>query len=176
MTGNKDNNVTPQASNHESNDASGDDAWAEFVSAHQDDLHDVAHSRSARKFNKAAKKAEKQAQINVDDLKAEAFAAPPITGAGPRDFQGRSWMDTDDVMDEASPFTPPNPDIGPIRKSNMLFTIMLIVGILCLCGAIVLPTMSSMLGAVGGVLTLLGGGGLFANRRHSVGLRTDDSP
>ena len=55
---------TPQS--HDMNDL--DAAWAAFEAEHQADLHDVASSRQAKKFEKQAKKREKEALLSVDDL------------------------------------------------------------------------------------------------------------
>ncbi|WP_101617348.1 hypothetical protein [Bifidobacterium margollesii] len=176
MTANKDSNATPSASNAGS-DANGggsnaDAEWADFMASHSDDLNDVARSRSARKFDKAAKKAEKHAQFNVNDLKNEAFVGADHT-PGPRDHTGRSWLDVDDVMDEGSPFTPPNPEIGSVRKTTMLFVTLLVLGVLCLALAVFIPSLSGLLGATGGVMTLLGAGGMFARHRGHSETRTD---
>ncbi len=70
-------------------------------------LHDVASSRQAKKFEKQAKKREKEALLSVDDLDIGSFTddARPSRGgkkgkqSGPRDFTGSSWLDTDNVMD-----------------------------------------------------------------------------
>lgn len=82
------------------------------------DLHDVASSRQAKKFEKQAKKREKEALLSVDDLDIGSFTddARPSRGgkkgkqSGPRDFTGSSWLDTDNVMDayDDGGFAPPN--------------------------------------------------------------------
>ncbi|MBT1165671.1 hypothetical protein [Bifidobacterium simiarum] len=182
MTANKDSNATPSASNTgpDGHGSRPDDeaAWADFMASHSEDLNDVARSRSARKFDRAAKKAEKQARFDVRDLKAEAFAgngpnAGGFAGAGPRDHTGRSWLDVDEVMDEGSPFTPPNPEIGSVRKATLLFVALLVLGVLCLALALFVPGLSSLFGAAGGVMTLLGAAGLFARHRGHSETRAD---
>lgn len=60
---------TPQS--HDMNDL--DAAWAAFEAEHQADLHDVASSRQAKKFEKQAKKREKEALLSVDDLDIGSF-------------------------------------------------------------------------------------------------------
>lgn len=50
-----------------------DAAWAAFEAEHQADLHDVASSRQAKKFEKQAKKREKEALLSVDDLDIGSF-------------------------------------------------------------------------------------------------------
>ena len=62
---------TPQS--HDMNDL--DAAWAAFEAEHQADLHDVASSRQAKKFEKQAKKREKEALLSVDDLDIGSRAA-----------------------------------------------------------------------------------------------------
>jgi hypothetical protein len=126
---------TPQS--HDANDL--DAAWAAFEAEHQADLHDVASSRQAKKFEKQAKKREKEALLSVDDLDIGSFTddARPSRGgkkgkqSGPRDFTGSSWLDTDNVMDtyDDGGFTPPNPDLGPVKASTVLLTALLIIGL-----------------------------------------------
>lgn len=172
MTGNKDTNADPAPQN-DGYDGT-DREWERFMSDHGDELNELERSRSARKFDKAAKKAEKAAQFDVRDLKSSAFADTRIrTAPGPRDFQGRSWLDTDDVMDEDSTFTPPNPSLGPIRKSTVLFVAMLVVGVACLVAAIFTPPFSGLLGTAGGLLTLLGATGMFIRHRGHAETRID---
>lgn len=173
MTGNKDSNVNPTSSN---GGANGDDEhlqWEEFLSSHESDLDEVARSRSARKFDKAARKAEKKAQFSVHDLKAEAFTRTPPTGRGPRDFSNSSWLDVDETMDGDSTFTPPNPSLGPVSRSGLLFVILLVAGVLGLAAAVLLPSMASLLGTVCGVMTLIGAGGLLARHRGHSETRRD---
>ncbi|MBW3087365.1 hypothetical protein KIH77_01210 [Bifidobacterium sp. 82T24] len=173
MTGNKDSNANPPSSNDGANDDERRQ-WEEFISSHENDLDEVARSRSARKFDKAARKAEKKkAQFNVQDLKAEAFAQAPPAGRGPRDFRNSSWLDVDEMMDGDSTFTPPNPSLGPISGSGLLFVILLVAGVLGLVAAVLLPSMASLLGTVCGVMTLIGAGGLFARHRGHTETRRD---
>ncbi|OXM99541.1 hypothetical protein [Bifidobacterium vansinderenii] len=170
MTGNKNSNENRSPSSDGPDNAEdADGAWAEFMSSHQDELSDLEQSRTARKFDKAARKAEKQAQLSVDDLKPEAFTRQP----GPRDFQGRSWLDTDDVMDGESTFTPPNPSIGNVRKSTMLFVVLLVIGVGALTVSILIPALSAWLGTVGGVMTLIGAAGMFFQHKGHTETRTD---
>ena len=65
---------TPQS--HDANDL--DAAWAAFEAEHQADLHDVASSRQAKKFEKQAKKREKEALLSVDDLDIGSFTARAV--------------------------------------------------------------------------------------------------
>lgn len=100
--------------------------------------------------------------------------------SGPRDFTGRSWLDTDDVMDEQDDggFTPPNPEIGPVHASTVLLLALLIIGV---AGTVVMvlapslygiPVISALLNIVFGICTVLGLGGLVVkvlNRKNRPG-------
>ncbi|KAA8827696.1 hypothetical protein [Bifidobacterium myosotis] len=205
-----------------------DEAWAAFEAEHKADLHDVASSRQARKFEKQAKRREKEALLSVDDLDMGVFTddAKPLGGGlggglrdrlrggkrrnprnrtdipngdssdggaagstwgdgdnpqrGPRDFTGRSWLDTDDVMDQYDDggFTPPNPELGPVRTSTALLVALLVIG---LAGTIVMvlvpslygiPVVSALLNIAFGLCTILGLGGLIVkalNRKDRPG-------
>ena len=67
---------TPQS--HDANDL--DAAWAAFEAEHQADLHDVASSRQAKKFEKQAKKREKEALLSVMD----GENAATVSGGAPQ--------------------------------------------------------------------------------------------
>ena len=122
----------PTPNNGDPGSADFDAAWAQFAAEHAEDLNDVERSRNAKRFEKHAQRKEKEALLSVDDLDPAAFAGG--AGRGPRDFTGSSWLDTDDVMDcYGDPFTPPNPDLGPVNKSKLVFWILLIVGVIGVC-------------------------------------------
>ncbi|MBT1164999.1 hypothetical protein [Bifidobacterium felsineum] len=164
-----------------------DAAWAAFEAEHKEDLNDVASSRQAKKFEKQAKKREKEALLSVDDLDAAAFTdgVRPFhertkKSHGPRDFTGSSWLDTDDVMDryDDGGFTPPNPDLGPIHASTVLLTALLIIGLVGTLAMILvpalysIPVLSSILNIAFGTCTVLGLGGLVVkilNRKNHPG-------
>ena len=145
-----------------------DAAWAAFEAEHQADLHDVASSRQAKKFEKQAKKREKEALLSVDDLDIGSFTddARPSRGgkkgkqSGPRDFTGSSWLDTDNVMDayDDGGFTPPNPDLGPVKASTVLLTALLIIGLAGETVMIFVPGLNAipLLGALLNILFGLG--------------------
>lgn len=175
---------TPQS--HDANDL--DAAWAAFEAEHQADLHDVASSRQAKKFEKQAKKREKEALLSVDDLDIGSFTddARPSRGgkkgkqSGPRDFTGSSWLDTDNVMDayDDGGFTPPNPDLGPVKASTVLLTALLIIGLagetvmIFVPGLNAIPLLGALLNILFGLGVILGLGGLVAkilNRKDRPG-------
>ena len=165
-----------------------DDAWAAFEAEHQADLNDVASSRQAKKFEKQAKKREKEALLSVDDLDIGSFTddARPGRGrrggkqSGPRDFTGSSWLDTDNVMDtyDDGGFTPPNPDLGPVKASTVLLVALLIIGLvgetvmIFVPGLNAIPLLGALLNILFGLGVILGLGGLVAkilNRKDRPG-------
>ena len=172
---------TPQS--HDANDL--DAAWAAFEAEHQADLHDVASSRQAKKFEKQAKKREKEALLSVDVGSFTDDARPSRGGkkgkqSGPRDFTGSSWLDTDNVMDtyDDGGFTPPNPDLGPVKASTVLLTALLIIGLvgeavmIFVPGLNAIPLLGALLNILFGLGVILGLGGLVAkilNRKDRPG-------
>ena len=125
-------NTTPRAGHdgYDTGSNAGDDLdWAAFAAEHANDLQDVERSRNARRFEKHAQRKEKEALLSVDDLDAGTFTDDkvPLHQRGPRDHGGRSWLDTDDVMDEyGDDFVPPNPKIGRVNASKLVFWLSLI--------------------------------------------------
>lgn len=172
-----------------------DAAWAAFEAEHKADLDDVASSRQARKFERQAKRREKEALLSVDDLDAAAFTdgVRPFhermrggqrrresPGAGPRDFTGSSWLDTDDVMDryDDGGFTLPNPELGPVHASTVLLVALLVIGLVGMLAMILVPALygipliSALLNIAFGLCTILGLGGLIVkilNRKNRPG-------
>ena len=150
-----------------------DAVWAAFEAEHQDDLNDVAESRNAKRFEKHAQRKEKDTLLSVDDLTADSFTK---TGAshGPRDFTGSSWLDTDDVMDRfGDDFVPPNPKIGRVRFSKLVFWVLLVGGILGAIVSVFLPTYTGVLGIAAGIGVIVGGAGLLAQHKGFSQTRTD---
>ncbi|MCI1636018.1 hypothetical protein [Bifidobacterium sp.] len=165
-----DGDSSPDQTSH--TQGSGSDAWSEFLDAHADDISSVERSRDAKRFEKSAKKAQKKAALSVNDLKDSAFTASGHP-SGPRDFEGRSWLDTDAVMDSGNSFTPPNPDLGKLRSGVLVFSIMCILALISFAAAILLPSWSGTIGTVGGILMLIGGVGLFTQLRGHTQTRND---
>ncbi|WLT11219.1 hypothetical protein [Bifidobacterium asteroides] len=95
----------------------GDEEWADFLNSHADELGSLESSRTAKEFEKKARKSEKKAALRAEDLKRDSF----VGGSGPRDFQGSSWLDTDEVMDQSSNFVPPNPDLSDLGRRRVAF-------------------------------------------------------
>ena len=95
--------------------------------------------------------------------------------SGPRDFTGSSWLDTDDVMDRyGDDFVPPNPQIGPVDKSKLVFWILLLVGVFGLIASVFVPALAALLGTVFGLCTLLGAAGLIIQHRGHSQTRQDE--
>ena len=162
----------PTPNNGDPGSADFDAAWAQFAAEHAEDLNDVERSRNAKRFEKHAQRKEKEALLSVDDLDPAAFAGG--VGRGPRDFTGSSWLDTDDVMDRyGDPFTPPNPDLGPVNKSKLVFWILLIVGVIGVIGSVFLPSMAAVLGTIFGASTLIGAAGLIMRHKGHNETKTD---
>lgn len=173
MTDHKDSNAPRDDSTQRSGD-SDDRAWQDFVAAHSDDLDAVERSRTGRKFEREAKRREKEALLSVEDLTPDAFTGGSAHTAGPRDFTGRSWLDTDDVMDQGSDFVPPNPQIGHVRTSKLVLWAMVVIGVAGLVGCVLVPSMSTLLGALGGALTMLGAAGLLMLHKGHTQTRADE--
>ncbi|MCI1219378.1 MAG: hypothetical protein LKF99_02390 [Bifidobacterium sp.] len=157
-------------------DAGADDKlWAEFENAHADDLGDVAHSRNAKRFERQAARKEKEALLSVSDLDEGAFTDDILRPArGPRDFTTSSWLDTDSVLDsQGSDFVPPNPSIGHIDATVIVFWALAVLGIAGVITSVLLPQFTTLLATVSGVCALIGGAGLLT-RHHGRTNSTDD--
>ena len=151
----------PTPNNGDPGSADFDAAWAQFAAEHAEDLNDVERSRNAKRFEKHAQRKEKEALLSVDDLDPDAFT-------------GSSWLDTDDVMDRyGDPFTPPNPDLGPVNKSKLVFWILLVVGVIGVIGSVFLPSMAAVLGTVFGTCALIGAAGLIVRHKGHNETKTD---
>ncbi|MDF7664072.1 hypothetical protein PT282_05275 [Bifidobacterium sp. ESL0763] len=151
-----------------------DEVWQRFASEHADDLDEVSRSRQARRFERHAKRQEKERLLSVDELDDDAFAGGgPSAGHGPRDFQGSSWLDTDAVMDEGSDFTPPNPRLGHLDAVKVVFWALLVVGVLGIIATALVPRMAGMLATVFGLCALVGAAGLIIQHRGHSQTRSD---
>lgn len=154
--------------------ANADELWAEFESSHADDLGDVAHSRSAKQFEKHAKRKEKKALLSINDLDEGSFADDmPRASRGPRDFTASSWLDADDTLDAQDDFVPPNPKIGHIDATTLMFWGLLLVGIAGTIASVFFHQYTGILGMFFGPCALIGGAGLIARHRGSAQTRDD---
>lgn len=163
----------PKEGDRKSRPSNPDDDWEMFMSEHADDMGSIEQSRNAKKFERHVQREQKKAALNVRDLKADSFAGARGAGHGPRDFTGSSWLDTEDVMDQGNDFIPPNPAIGPVRKTTLIYVAFVVLGVLALAGAILLSQFASVLGTIGGLLTILGAAGLFYQHRGHTETRSD---
>ena len=146
-----------------------DAAWAEFADSHADDLKAVERSRSA-------KRREKEALLSIDDLDQGTFTNDaPANGRGPRDFTGSSWLDTDRVMDRyGDDFVPPNPEIGHVKLSKLVFWILLVAGVIGIIASVFVPALASILGSIFGLCALVGAAGLIVQHKGHRETRTDE--
>ncbi len=153
-----------------------DAAWAEFANSHADDLKAVERSRSAKRFEKHAQRQEKEALLSVNDLDQGTFVGDmPSTGRGPRDFTGSSWLDTDRVMDRyGEDFVPPNPKIGPVKLSKLVFWVLLVAGVIGIIASVFMPALASILGSIFGLCALIGAAGLIVQHKGHSQTRTDE--
>ena len=153
-------NTTPRAGHdgHDTGSNAGDDLdWAAFAAEH-------------------AKRKEKEALLSVDDLDAGTFTDDkvPLHQRGPRDHGGRSWLDTDDVMDEyGDDFVPPNPKIGRVNASKLVFWILLVAGVAGIIASVFVPALATFLGSIFGLCALVGGAGLILQHKGHTETRTD---
>lgn len=145
-----------------------DNAWAAFAEAHASELKDVERSRSAKRFEKHAQRKEKEALLSVNDLDDGAFVddLAAMRQHGPRDHTTSSWLDTDDVMDRyGDDFVPPNPKIGPVKASKLVFWVLLVAGIIGIISSVFIPSLAAVLGTVFGVCALIGATGLIVQHK-----------
>lgn len=175
MTEHKDNDAGKQYNSEAGTGSSQvDEEWADFLNSHADQLGSLESSRTAKEFEKKARKSEKKAALKAEDLKRDSF----VGGSGPRDFQGRSWLDTDEVMDQSSNFVPPNPDLSDLSRRRASFMIMTVLGLVCFFLTIFIPRWSGLTGLLAGLLLLIGIAGLIIDRKNfrdsSSGLFDDD--
>jgi hypothetical protein len=168
-------------SDNKNTNAAGSDDWDSFLAEHENDLGSLEESRAAKKFEKQAEKAERNALLDANDLKAHAFTMQSRIQAqqrmqaeeAPRGYRS-SWLDADKVLDDASPFVPPDPDVSDIRKSSILFGILFVLGIAGVVVSAFLPGVIAFVAPVAGVLLIIGAAGLFTRLRgHS---RTKSNP
>lgn len=158
-------------------DVHDDDAWESFATAHANELRDIERSRSARRFERHATRSREKARISVDDLQDGVFV-DGVRGQGPRDFSGSSWLDTDRIMDRyGDDFVPPNPSLGHIQASSLMFWTLFIVGVVGLIASLFAPSLIRVLATVFAFCALIGGAGLVTQLRGHDSQRngyTDD--
>ena len=70
-------------------------------------------------------------------------------------------------------FVPPNPKIGRVRFSKLVFWILLVAGILGAIASVFLPAYTGVLGVIAGICVIVGGAGLLAQHRGFSRTRTD---
>lgn len=153
-----------------------DDSWESLLTEHEDELSSVEHSLTAHRFEHHAEKQEKKEAkrlLNASDLRRDAFVSPRSRignglGTGPRDFE-TSFLDIDSP---GGSFVPSDGELGSVRLSTLVFTILTIVGLLLVALSLFLP-IATILSAIGGLLLLVGAVGLFSNLRGHKETRKD---
>jgi hypothetical protein len=149
------------------------DLWKQFEEAHAGDLDDISNSRSAKQFEKQAKRQEKKAVLSVTDIRPDSFVNNNTTPHGPRDFEN-SWLDTEDVMDQFDNFVPPNPSLGHFNPVKCTFWALLLIGIAGLIAALYISQLTTIMGVVFGLCALIGGVGLLTMHRTYNGPSAED--
>ena len=151
-----------------------DAAWAEFANSHADDLKAVEHSRNARRFEKHAQRREKEALLSIQDLDQGTFTDDMPQNRGPRDFTGSSWLDTDSVMNRyGDDFVPPNPEIGHVKLSKLVFWVLLVAGVIGIIVSVFMPALAAILGSIFGLCALVGAAGLIVQHKGHSQTRFD---
>ena len=153
-------------------DASGHDDWEAFLNDHAGELEDVERSRTAKRFDRHARREEKKTMLTADDLSDEAFTG---AGHGPRDYTSR-WLDTDDVLDRhGMGFSAPNPSLKGIRVSKLICAAILAIGVVGIIVAACLPHIVGIVGLIAALCVLVGAGGLIAQHEGRDVIHDDDS-
>ena len=112
--------------------------------------------------------------LSIQDLDQGTFTDDTPQGRGPRDFTGSSWLDTDSVMDRyGDEFTPPNPSIGHVKISKLVFWVLLIAGVAGIIASAFMPALAGILGSIFGVCTLIGAAGLIVQHKGHTQTRRD---
>lgn len=158
------------------------DSWEDFARDHADELDSLSRTASARRFEQAARKRERQAaqcmqQAAKREQKRQQNAAQdeansaPLTAHGPRDYE-TNWLDADATLDHYAPFEAPDPQLEPPHKATIVFSILCVVGVLGLIAAVVIPPLAGLLGGIFGACLLIGAIGLLTRLKSG---RNDSS-
>lgn len=157
-------------------DAAGE--WNDFMLEHADEFDSIAHSSSARRFERAAQKHDRRAAAAVKRIQEERQREQSrLTAPGPRDYT-TSWLDADQTLDSSAPFEEPNPDLGSAHKSTILFISLCTIGVLGLVAVFFVPSLAAVLSMIFGACLLIGGFGLLTRlpKRHSAPRNDADDP
>ncbi|OZG50994.1 hypothetical protein [Bombiscardovia coagulans] len=140
-------------------------SWQNFMAAHSEDFKDIESSSTAKRFKRKIQRESKTAALTVKDLPQSSFTdSNSRYGRGPRDFTS-SWLDTDTIMDQESPFVPPNPSFDKPSASFILYSVLAIIGIIGLVSALFVHPLPTFLGPLAALCTLLGISGLIYSRQ-----------
>ncbi|KFF31209.1 hypothetical protein [Bifidobacterium bombi] len=179
--GPSDNERAKEASSHpERRDGSGDgrdadwnEAWEQFTAEHKDDFDRISHSHNAKCFERRARKHHTQPLLSVDDLSRSSFTRDHSSNHGPRDFEGTSWLDVDDVMDSHDDFIPPDPKVEDFSTSKLVFWLLLIIGTLGVIASVLFSRYVAPLATIFGLCALVGATGLIIRHRGFTETRQD---
>ena len=77
-------------------------------------------------------------------------------------------------MDEyGDDFVPPNPKIGRVIASKLVFWILLVAGVAGIIASVFVPALATFLGSIFGLCALVGGAGLILHHKGHTETRTD---
>lgn len=177
MTSSKNTNSPHLENNKNSNNNSNDfqDDWSSFISEHSQDFNDIEKSKSAKEFEKHAKREDKR---NIKRKEEEEEREKAIRNLriereiflshGPRDNIRSSWLDVDDTMEEYSDdFVAPNPHFKNIRKSVVILWLVLLLGIAGIITSAFIPIIASIAATISIVFIIISGVGLLMIRKDS---------
>ena len=71
-------------------------------------------------------------------------------------------------------FVPPNPEIGHVKLSKLVFWILLVAGVIGIIASVFVPALASILGSIFGLCALVGAAGLIVQHKGHRETRTDE--
>ena len=71
-------------------------------------------------------------------------------------------------------FVPPNPEIGHVNLSKLVFWILLVAGVIGIIASVFVPALASILGSIFGLCALVGAAGLIVQHKGHRETRTDE--
>ncbi len=71
-------------------------------------------------------------------------------------------------------FVPPNPQIGHVKVSKLIFWILLVAGVAGVIASAFMPALATILGTIFGLCALIGAAGLIVQHKGHAQTRTDE--
>ena len=71
-------------------------------------------------------------------------------------------------------FVPPNPEIGHVKISKLVFWVLLVVGVAGIIASVFMPTLAAILGSIFGLCALVGAAGLIVQHKGYSQTRFDE--